>query len=133
MTSPAASDPSDPRAPRSSLVPLVAAPAVWAAHFLLSYATAAIWCAKVAGPGGSFAGARLAIAGYTVAALGALAALAWRAWRDHRAVDLALPDDRDTPAGRHRFITLASLLLAGLAVIAIGYAALAIALVGSCR
>jgi hypothetical protein len=123
----------DPAQPHSSLVSLVAAPAVWAAHFLSSYITAAIWCAKVAGPDGSSTGARLAIAAYTFAALIAIAWIAVRAWRHHRAIDPTLPDDRDTPAARHRFIALATLLLAGLAAIAIIYAALAAAIVGSCR
>jgi hypothetical protein len=123
----------EPSAPRSSLASLVAAPLIWAAHFLLSYATAAIWCAKLAGPDRSLAGARLAIAGYTVAALAAVALIAWRAWRQHRSVDPALPDDRDTAAARHRFLAVATLLLAGLSALAICYAALAAALVGSCR
>jgi hypothetical protein len=32
-----------------SLWLLVASPVIWAAHFLLCYGTAAVWCAKVAG------------------------------------------------------------------------------------
>ena len=31
---------------------LTIAPGIWSAHFLLSYATAAVWCAKMAGPDG---------------------------------------------------------------------------------
>ena len=38
-----------------SLWLLTASPVMWAAHFLLSYGTASVWCAKVAGPGGSVA------------------------------------------------------------------------------
>ena len=35
---------------------LIAAPIMWAAHFLLCYLTAAIWCAKLAGPDGALGG-----------------------------------------------------------------------------
>jgi len=52
-----------------SLWLLTASPIFWAAHFLLCYLTAAIWCAKVVGLGGSLASARVAIAVYTVVAL----------------------------------------------------------------
>jgi NO-binding membrane sensor protein with MHYT domain len=97
----------DPPEPTTSLVSLVAAPAVWAIHFLASYATVAIWCAKV---DHRFTGAQLAIAVYTLAAL----------------------IDRDSAIGRHRFVAYATLLVAGLAGLAILYEALAIALVGSC-
>jgi hypothetical protein len=111
---------------------LVTAPLVWAAHFFVSYATAAIWCAKAAGPERSFGGARLAIALYTMAALIAVLSIGWRAFRGHRAAP-AVAEDRDSPEARHRFLTFATVLLAGLSAIAILYAALAIALAGSCR
>jgi hypothetical protein len=120
----------DPPEPRTSLVSLVAAPAVWALHFFASYATAAIWCAKV---DHRFTGAQLAIAVYSLAALIAIAIVAARARRRHRADRVALPDDRDSAIGRHRFVAFATLLVAGLAAIAILYEALAIAMVGSCR
>jgi hypothetical protein len=114
---------------RTSLASLVAAPLIWAAHFLLSYVTAAIWCAKVAGA--DLGGARAAIAVYTVAALLSILVIGWRAARRHRLGDS--PHDRDSPEARHRFVAFATLLLAGLSAIAIIYAALAAALVGSCR
>jgi hypothetical protein len=116
--------------PRTSLVSLAAVPAIWALHFLTSYATASIWCAKI---DRRFAGAQLAIGVYTLVALIALAIVGRRAWRRHRADGVHFPDDRDTAIGRHRFIAFATLLVAGLATIAILYEALAIALVGSCR
>lgn len=119
--------------PKSSLTSLVIAPLVWAAHFGLAYGTAAIWCAKVAGPAGSFTGAQVAIALYTVVALAATGYIGWRAWRTQRVGHLEVPDDRDSANARHRFIALATLLLAGLSAIAIIYAALAAALVGICR
>ena len=51
------------------LVMLGVGPAIWMLHFLMSYATAAVWCAKVAGPGGPLDGVRAAIASYTVVAV----------------------------------------------------------------
>ena len=111
---------------------LISAPLVWAAHFLGSYATAAIWCAKAAGPERTFAGARLAIAVYTAAALIAVLLIGWRALTRHRAV-AAVAEDRDSAEARHRFLTFAALLLAGLSAIAIVYAAIATAIAGSCR
>lgn len=116
---------------QARLASVVAAPAIWAAHFLLSYGTAAIWCAKLAGPDGALDGARLAIALYTVAALVAIAIVGWRAARRHRAG--TAPHDRDSSESRHRFLAFATLLLAGLSGLAIVYAALATALAGSCR
>lgn len=118
-----------PAEAKTSLVSLVAAPIVWAAHFLLSYGTAAIWCAKAAGPDRSLGAAGIAIAVYTCVALVAIGAIAWRAVRSIEAV----PEDRDTPEARHRFVAFATLLLAGLGAIAIIYAALATAIAGSCR
>lgn len=114
---------------KPGLAALIAAPLVWAAHFLASYVTAAIWCAKAQR---SFSGARSAIALYTVTALVAIAMIGWRAYRSHLAAP-AVAEDRDSPEARHRFLTFATLLLAGLSAIAIVYAALAAALAGSCR
>jgi hypothetical protein len=117
--------------PTSTLTSLIAAPLVWAAHFLVSYATSAIWCAKL-GADRSFHGAQLAIAGYTVASLIAIGLIGTRAWRQYRSVRSAA-EDRDSSEARHRFIVFVTLLLAGLGLIAILYGALAIVLVGSCR
>ena len=50
--------PSGPPESRESFWRLTSAPAIWAPHFMLCYVTAAIWCAKAAGPDGSLAGAR---------------------------------------------------------------------------
>ena len=58
---------------RESLWMLAASPVIWAAHFLLVYVTAAVWCAKFAQPGDSLGGVRTAIAVYTVLALAAIA------------------------------------------------------------
>ena len=69
---------------RDSLWWLAAAPGVWALHFLASYATAAVWCAKH-GAQASLGGARVLIAAYTALGLLALGALARRGMSHYRA------------------------------------------------
>ena len=112
---------------------LAASPLVWAAHFLLSYITAAVWCAKFAQPGDSLSGVRIAIGIYSVLALAAIAAVGWRGLRSHRHGQAALPHDADTPEDRHRFLGFATLLLSGLSAVAVLYASLAVLFIGDCR
>jgi hypothetical protein len=115
-----------------SLWLLVAPPALWAGHFLLCYGTAAVWCAKVAGYGGSLATTRLAIAIYTVLALAGIGALGWVGYRRHSFGHADLPHDDDTPEDRHRFMGFATLLLASLSAVAVIYAALVAVFVDRC-
>jgi hypothetical protein len=112
---------------------LTASPALWAVHFLASYGTAAVWCAKVASTGGSLAAARLAIGVYTVVALAGIALVGWRGVRRHRYGRAALPHDDDTPEDRRRFLGYATALLSALSAIATIYSALAAVFIGSCR
>lgn len=112
-------------------------PTLWLAHFLASYLTAALWCAKVADGTGSLGPARWAIAGYTAAALVGIALVGWaglRRWRLASSPDPARRQtDRDLPGDRHRFLGFATLLLAALAAVAVVYGAMPAALIGSCR
>lgn len=108
-------------------------PAIWAAHFLLSYVTAAVWCAKVAGRSGTLGGARVAIALYTALALGGIAVTGWRGWRRHRYGTAALPHDFDTPEDRHRALGFATVLLCGLSAVATLYVALAAVFIATCQ
>jgi hypothetical protein len=112
---------------------LAVSPALWAAHFLLSYATAAVWCAKVAGRGGSLGPARWAIAVYTVLALAGIALVGWSGWRRHRHGSAEVPHDDDTPEDRHRFLGVATAMLSGLSAVATIYSALAAVFFRSCR
>lgn len=108
---------------------LVASPTIWAGHFLLSYITAAIWCAKV---GGSLEEVRVAIAIYTAAALLGIGVVGWMGFRRHRTGTATVPHDFDTPEDRHRFLGFASLLLSLLSGIATIYVALAAVFNESC-
>lgn len=122
-----------PHEERESLWMLTFGPVTWAAHFTLSYVTAAVWCAKVAGRTGSLGTARLVIAVYTVIALTIIGATAWRGWRHTRLGKGSPPHDSDTAADRHRFLGFATLLLCGLSAVATLYVAMGAVIIGSCR
>jgi len=118
---------------KESLWVLTAAPALWAAHFLACYVTAAIWCEKLAGPGGSLGDARLAMAVFTVVALAGIGITGWVGLRRHRHGLETTSHDFDTAGDRHRFLGFATLLLAGLSAVATLYVASAAAFIGDCR
>lgn len=114
---------------------LTLAPAIWAAHLMLCYLTAAIWCAKFAGVDGGLGGVRLAIGWYTAVALMGIAIVGWEGSRRHRHGTEAIQHDfdSDSPDDRHRFLGFATLLLSGLSAVAIAYVALASVYFESCR
>lgn len=118
---------------KESLWRLAISPTIWAAHFMLSYVSGAIWCAKYAGPAGSLTPIRWAIAAYTVVALIGIAINGWDGWRRHRIGNATVPHDDDTPEDRHRFLGYATALLAALSAVATIYAALVVLFVRSCR
>ena len=123
-----------PRSPDSgSLWLLTIAPAIWAAHLLSCYVTAAIWCARFAAPGGALNGIRTAIAWYTAVALIGIAVVGWEAFRRHSYGTGATTHDLDTREDRHRFLGFATLLLSGLSAVAVAYAAFAATLFDTCR
>lgn len=126
-----------PEAPRGEAewLPLLAmGPAVWAVHFLLSYVTVAVWCAKfVPSLAASLGTARWLIGAYTVAALAGIAWIGFVGWRRHRMGEGGAPHDEATDLDRHRFIGFATMLLAGLAFVATLYVALTIVLIPACR
>jgi hypothetical protein len=115
-----------------SLWLLLASPMIWAAHFLLCYGTAAVWCAKVAGYGGPLATTRVAIAVYTALALAAIAVIGWVGYRRHSFGSSDLPHDDDSPEDRHRFMGFATLLLACLSGVAVIYASLVAVFIDTC-
>ena len=117
---------------RESLWLLTAAPAIWLLHFLLSYLTAAIWCAKAADRAAPLAGVRVAIGLYTLAAVLGIGLTAWRGYRQHRLGKARRPHDADTAADRHRFLGFATLLLSALSLVATLYVALVVVFIGSC-
>jgi hypothetical protein len=125
----------DPQLPetKDSLWLLVFGPAIWALHFLLSYVTAAVYCAKLWQPGQGLTPVQVAVAVYTALALIGIGITGWRGYRQHRFGTATAPHDFATAADRHRFLGFSTLLLCGLSSVATLYVALAAALVGSCH
>ena len=134
---------------RGRLWLLTIAPAIWTAHLLLCYVTAAIWCGKFVAPGGTLNGIPTVVAWYTVVALIGIAIVGWEGFRRHRYPSTSLAagpstalraggmeattHDLDTPADRHRFLGFATLLLSGLSALGVLYAGLAAIYFDTCR
>jgi hypothetical protein len=115
---------------KDSFFILTAPPAVWAAHFALSYATASIWCAKATDLDAAIHPVRIAIAAYSGLALAVVALIAVP--RLGREAAPASPS-KDTALDRHRFLRSATVLLCGLTTIAIVFEALVVVFVETCR
>ena len=117
---------------RQTLWLLALSPTIWSVHFLASYFTVAIWCAK-RGREATLAPARIAIAVYTVVALGGIGLAAWRGYSKHTYGTATLPHDFDTRADRHRFLGFAAVLLSGVSAVGTIYVALAAVFMETCR
>lgn len=115
-----------------SLWRLTVSPVIWATHFLLSYISAAVWCAKVVGRAGALGEIRLAIAVYTLLALVGIVMVGWHGFRSHRFGSAVGAHDFDTPESRHRFLGFATLLLSALSAVATLYVATAAVFIGFC-
>ncbi|AZO67028.1 MAG: hypothetical protein E5Y88_09995 [Mesorhizobium sp.] len=103
---------------------LFTAPVVWAAHFLVCYLGAAIYCAKPELVGLSFSAVRAGIAAATVIALSLIALSAWLAWRQWGFGTDDPPHDDPTRRDRTLFQGFATLLLSGLSFIAVIFTAM---------
>jgi hypothetical protein len=133
MNTPATTPPPEAR---ENLWLLIVSPTIWAAHFLLSYITAAVWCAKFADgreAANTLGPVPWAIGVYTIAALAGIAINGRSGLRRHRFEDESLPHDFDTPGDRHRFLGFATVLLAALSAVATVFAALVIIFLKDCR
>jgi hypothetical protein len=123
---------------RASLVRITLAPAVWAAHFVLSYASTAVYCSRWGEGEATIYAFRIAIAAGTVVALAAIAWLGWRGWRQWdarvgRSGRQVLEDLVEEHEARHEFLGHAALLLAIISFVGVVYTALPVALIGTCR
>lgn len=123
-----------PAEAEESLWWLTAPPAVWLAHLLACYLTAANFCAK-ASEHASLEGVRIAIGAYTAVALAALAWLAGRGISRHRHPrgESFAPHDFDSRAARHRFLGFTLLLLAGAGILGVVFVALPALFMETCR
>jgi hypothetical protein len=116
-----------------SLWLLTASPAIWAAHFMVSYITAAVWCARLAGPDASLWTVRVVIAVLTAAAFAGIGTIGWIGFRHHRLGNETVPHDADTAEDRHRFVGFATFLLSSLSAVATLYSFLTIVFIESCH
>ena len=113
-----------------SLFRMVAAPTVWAVHFLLVYATAAIWCAKGWGPEGTLVALITAFTVVAEVVIGALALEMWRQWDyldDHDYIH-----DQPTDEHRREFLGHAGFMLACLSFVAVLFSTFPAWFAGSC-
>jgi hypothetical protein len=117
---------------RQSLWLLTVSPTIWAAHFLASYISAAIWCGNVADREVGLGTLRVAIIGLAIIALIGIAFTGSRGWRKRTYGGGEPPYNKDTAEDRHRFLGLATVLLSGRSAIATIYSALATLFIGSC-
>ena len=123
----------DPPEKHAYLWLMIVSPAIWAAHFMLCYLTAAIWCAKFAARDASLGPVRWAILGYTVVALIGIGINGRSGLRRHRFGTESLPHDFDTPGDRHRFLGFATVLLSALSAVATVFAAFVVIFFEDCR
>jgi hypothetical protein len=113
-----------------SLWTLFTAPVVWAAHFLVCYSLAAVWCAKRGDIG--FGVVQAGIAAATVVAMAMIVLSAWLAWRQWGFGAQDPPHDDATRRDRTLFQGFATLLLSGLSFVAVLYVALPLLFIDGC-
>lgn len=118
---------------RENLWLLTTSPVIWSVHFLLSYITGAVWCAKAAGAEAGLSPVRVAIAVYTAVALIGIVITGVRGYRRHLFGTATSTHDFDSPAGRHGFLGFAVVALSMLSAIATVYVALPVLFLGNCR
>ena len=120
---------------RQSLWPLVLPPSLWLAHFLISYGVLAVWCGTL-GPIASLGSLSVGFGIVTAFVLIAIAAAGKKGWTRYRHTgddSSAVPSHhKDTPEDRHRFLGLATVLLAALSAVATLYVVMAVAVLGNC-
>jgi hypothetical protein len=115
------------------LAMVAAPPAIFITHFVVAYALASVWCAKMAGADGRLGGALLPFAAITVAALGGVLWVGWHGYDRHSFGSEAVPHDQDTAGDRHRFLGFATLLLSGLSGVGILFVAAAFLAFDTCQ
>jgi len=112
---------------------VVAAPLTWALHFLISYITAAIYCAKYVDQEASIEPITIPVAAYTIVALSVIVSVATVGYRRHRLGETTTPHSKPTRGDQVRMIGLATFLLSLLSGIATLFTALVFVLAGSCH
>lgn len=116
---------------QSSLWLILLGPIVWGAHFLISYFSAAVVCAKF--PEDGLGTWRIAAAVLTVTALSLIVAIGLKAWRQWDLLDdFDWSHHEATGEHRHEFLGHAAVLLCGASFIGVAYAGLPVIFIATC-
>jgi hypothetical protein len=113
---------------------VIAAPIIWALHFLFCYVFAAIYCEK-SGREAALGDVRIAIAIATAVALAGIGLATRHLWdvRGRSLTDDDFEYEHNTPEERHRFLSHVALMLCALSAIAVLYVAIPVFYLTSCR
>ena len=113
---------------------VIAAPIVWALHFLFCYVWAAIYCEKL-GRGASLDEPRVAVVVATVVALALIGLSTLSLWRvrGRSLTDDDFEFEHNTPEERHRFLSHVALMLCVLSAVAVVYVAIPMIYLTTCR
>ena len=113
---------------------VIAAPIIWALHFLFCYIYAAIYCEK-AGRSAALGDVRIAVAVATLLALAGIGLSTRPLWRvrGRSLTDDDFEFEHNTPEERHRFLSHVALMLCALSAIAVLYVAIPVFYLTSCR
>jgi hypothetical protein len=113
---------------------VIAAPIIWALHFLFSYVYAAIYCEK-AGRDASLAAPTLVISGATALALLLIGLSGYQLWqvRARSLTDDDFEFEHNSPEERHRFLSHVALMLCLLSAVAVVYVTIPMLYLSSCR
>lgn len=112
--------------------PLMGPPTVWAVHFVACYVWAAVACAKMPVDDGTYLTARIGIGVLTVLAVAAILYAGWRAYAEWGFGEYDPPHADDSEADRRRFLGYATLLLAGLSIVAVVFVGMPAAFITEC-
>lgn len=118
---------------QDTLWTLIAAPTIWAVHFLLSYVVAAVECAPNNEIFEPIAGTRLMVAGITAIALGAIGLVLWRSIREWRRHGSGYRHNEDSDLDRERFLEFSTVLLAALSFVGVLFVAMPALTIVDCR
>jgi hypothetical protein len=113
---------------------VIAAPIVWALHFLFCYVYGAVYCAK-AGRNAPLDQPTIVVVAATLVALALISFSTLQIWRV-RARSLTDNDfefEHNTPEERHRFLSHVALMLCVLSAVAVLYVTIPMLYLTSCR
>lgn len=118
----------------TDLLRVIAAPVVWALHFLFCYIYAAIYCEKL-GRAAPLDEPTLVVIVATVVALALIGLSTLSLWRvrGRSLTDDDFEYEHNTPEERHRFLSHVALMLSVLSAVAVIYVAIPMLYLATCR